>query len=157
MPSLEDHEARIQRLEDVEQIRRLKHAYARLVDDNFRHKELGQLFAEDGVMDGGVFGRNEGREAIAAFFDGMRSQLTFAMHFMTGETIDVDPSGTSASGHWYLWELGTLDGQAVWIAMTYNDTYVKQNGKWLFQETNLLINFVTPYEDGWVKTPMLER
>ena len=151
MATLEDLEKRMQRAEDIEDIRRLKHQYAQLVDDNFRADELAELFMENGVMDGGPFGRNEGRDAIREFFAGMGSELTFCMHFMTGSTIDVDPSGSAATGHWYLWELGTFRGEPVWIAMTYNDTYQKVGGKWLFDETKLNINFVTSYDKGWVE------
>lgn len=148
-------EERVQRLEDNEEIRRLKIRYARAVDAGFDVDTLVSLFTPDGVWDGGEFGVHKGTAAIRTFFTGMPSQLTFCLHFMCGQTIDVAPSGTEATGHWYLWELGTFKGQAVWIAMTYNDTYRKVNGKWLFATTKLNIAFMTPYEKGWVKERMM--
>ena len=37
-----------------------------------------------------------------------------------GHTIDVDPSGTSAKAHWYLWEPMTYQGRAILNAITYD-------------------------------------
>lgn len=154
MPTLEE---RTQRLEDIEAIRRLKITYARACDANFDADTLGSLFTRDGVWDGGVFGHHEGPEAIAAFYRSMRSERTFGLHYMGGHTIDVAPSGSEATGHWYLWEFGTYWGRAVWLAMTYDDTYRKEHGIWRIASTQLHVHFLTPYESGWAQEPMIQR
>ena len=154
MPTLEE---RTQRLEDLEAIRRLKIIYARACDANFDADTLGSLFTRDGVWDGGVFGHHEGPEAIAAFYRRMRSERTFGLHYMCGDTIDLAPSGREATGQWYLWEFGTYWGRAVWLAMTYNDTYRKEHGVWRIASTQLQVHFLTPYESGWAKEPMIQR
>lgn len=148
MASLEE---RVQRLEDIEAIRRLKIRYAQYCDANYDADGIAALFTEDGVWDGGDFGVYNGREAIRAFFAGISKQITFALHYMIGHQIDIDPSGNEATGSWYLLEPATLNGRAVWIAATYNDRYRKVDGRWLYSHLKLNVAFVTPYESGWVK------
>jgi hypothetical protein len=53
MTEMNDLLARIQKLEDLEEIRRLKHKYCGLCDAGFQAKELGRLFTEDGVWEAG--------------------------------------------------------------------------------------------------------
>ena len=95
-------EERIQRLEEIEAIRRLKQSYARIADR--RGAELAALFTEDGISDDGDFGKNQGRATIAAFFDAVKPKLPFFLHYMLGDIIDIAPSGTEATGAWYQWE-----------------------------------------------------
>jgi hypothetical protein len=150
MPTLEE---RVQRLEDLEDIRRLKIRYAGLCDAHYDDPDgLAALFTDDAVWDGGSdFGVYHGKQAIRAFFAGLSNQLTFALHYMVGHAIDIAPSGHEASGTWYLFEPGTLNGRAVWIAATYHDRYRKVGGQWLFSQMQVNVAFVTPYETGWVQ------
>ena len=95
-------EERIQRLEDMEEIRRLKIEYARVVDRFGSADEFAALFTEDGVMDvGPLGGLIKGRAAIRDLSKSVANTLTFFLHYMMGETIDILPSGTYAAGHWY--------------------------------------------------------
>lgn len=148
-------EERVQRLEDLEAIRRLKITYARACDNNFDADTLASLFTDDGHWDGGVFGVHDGPEAIRDLYRGVRNDITFGLHYMCGDTIDIAPSGLEAGGSWYLWEFGTYKGRAVWWAMTYTDSYRKVHDVWRIATTKLHIHFFTPYESGWVKQRML--
>ena len=152
MPSLEE---RVQRLEDLEAIRALKIRYAGLCDDAYNPEGLAALFAGDAVWDGTPhLGRFEGRAAIRAYFAGASAEVTFALHYTLGHLIDVEVSGTRATGTWYLLMPGTVLGRrAVWVGGTYRDVYVKQDGHWLFQDVRLHLDFITPYEKGWVTKP----
>jgi len=153
MPTLEE---RVQRLEDIEAIRRLKIRYAALCDAQYDPDGLASLFTDDAVWDGGSdFGVHQGKQAIHAFFAGVSKQITFALHFMIGHAIDIAPSGDEASGTWYLLEPATMNGRAVWIAATYNDRYRKVGGQWLFSHVKINLAFITPYETGWVKERVL--
>lgn len=148
---------RVQELEDIEAIRRLKVRYAQLCDANYDPDGLAELFTEDGVWDGGDFGVYRGREAIRAFYAGISKQFSFAIHYMIGHLIDIDPSSKEATGSWYLLLPATADGRAVWLALTYNDRYRKVDGRWLFSLVKLNLAFMTPFESGWVKEPVLGR
>ena len=53
-------EERLQRIEDIEAIRLLKHRYCAFCDDNYDADGIAALFTENAVWDAGPFGRNEG-------------------------------------------------------------------------------------------------
>ncbi|CAN0605688.1 unnamed protein product, partial [Ectocarpus sp. 12 AP-2014] len=64
--------------------------------------------------------------------------------------------GDKASGQWYLWQPMIFQGQALWLSATYEDKYVRHNDSWLFQHLKLTIRMLTPYEEGPVKTRIIE-
>lgn len=70
--------------------------------------------------------------------------------------IEVD--GDTAKGAFYLTGMitSTLKNgqQARWVQGRYDNEYVCVNGKWKFRSLNFFYNFLSPYEDGWVKTPV---
>lgn len=141
-------EERVQRLEDLEELRRLKIRYAQLCDANYDADGLAALFAEDAVWNGGQFGLYEGRDAIRGFFAGVSDSFTFALHYVIGHQIDID-SDTEAHGSWYILEPATIDDKATWIAAVYNDRYRKVDGRWMFAEVKVNVGFVADYEAGW--------
>ena len=151
MPTLEE---RLQRLENIEEIRRLKIIYAQYCDNNYQPGPLASLFTENAVWEMGPLGRFEGRQAIHDFFAEVSKRFTFALHYMCGHVIDIAPSGTEATGTWYIFEAATIDGRAMFVAATYEDRYEKVNGKWLFEHVKMNPAFMTPYESGWVKERM---
>ena len=149
MPTLEE---RVQRLEDIEDIRRLKIRYAQFCDTQYDPDGIASCFTDDAVWDGGSeFGVHQGKQAIHAFFAGASKQITFALHYMIGHAIDIAPSGNEASGTWYLFVPATMNGRAVWMAATYNDRFRKVDGQWLFSQVKVNMAFITPYETGWVQ------
>src|SRR5262249_19590482 len=116
---LEALERRIRRLEDLEEIKQLKARYAAYCDANYDADALADLFTADAVWDGGMLGRNEGREAIRQFFRGSSQRIAFAIHNILSPIIEIE--GDTAHGTWYLLQTCTYtDGnQAVWGAATY--------------------------------------
>ena len=147
-----DHDlaAKIQRLEDIEAIRNLKAKYCAFCDDGYDADGIASLFVEDGIWDGGIRGKYEGREAIRSFFTG-NSRVTFAVHNVLNPIIDVDTDTAHAS--WYLFQPCTEAGQAYWVSGVYQDDYVKVNGQWFFKNLQVTFNFWTPFEQGWAKQP----
>ena len=152
MPS-EDLERRIQVLEDIEAIKKLKHSYCAFCDDQYDADALADLFVEDAVWDGKERGRNEGREAIRSFFKNAPQRLPFAIHMVLNPIIEVN--GDRATGVWYLFQPCTYaDGDlAVWGSARYDEEYVRVNGEWKFQNLTLTSHFWTPFDGkGWVET-----
>ena len=95
--AVSDLERRVDTLESIEAIKRLKHEYCAYCDAGYDPDGIASQFVEDGVWDGGeAFGRYEGREAIHAFFAGVSSQIVFAGHLVMNERIDVDADNDSA-------------------------------------------------------------
>ncbi len=148
MPTLEE---RILQLEEIEAIRRLKNVYAAHCDNNYDPDALAPMFTEDAVWEMGPLGRFEGRQQIKNFFTEVSGKFTFALHYMCGHMIDF-VSPTEATGTWYIWETATIDGVPMFVAATYEDRYVKQDGEWKFARVKVNPAFMTPYHDGWVKT-----
>jgi hypothetical protein len=145
-------ERRIERLEAAESIRNLKARYCTLCDDGYVASELAELFTEDATWDGGTsLGVHHGRAAIQRFFESMPATLSFAIHHVTNGSIEVAPDAKSATGQWLLLQMGTAanNGRALWIAGTYDDTYVRVEERWRFQRVVLSARFVAPYDRGW--------
>jgi len=154
--TLEELGKKLQVLEDIEAIKKLKARYAQACDDNYNPEVLEKMFTEDAVWDGGEgFGVHRGRKAIKEFFAGVSKSLTFAIHYAIAPDITVE--GDKAYGKWYLFMTGTQDGtKAFWAGGFYEDEYAKVGGKWLFSRVKANILFLTPYEEGWVKKPFMD-
>ncbi len=154
MPTIEQ---RLQRLENIEAIRRLKQGYARLADEDFDPVGLSNLFTEDATWHSDEMGYHlEGREKIHAFFVPGAEMYPFSLHYMLGEIIDVDDNGIDATGSWYVWVPLTVKGRAAFLAATYDDTYKKVDGSWLIAASNVHLAFFTSYEEGWAKERFLQ-
>ena len=154
--AVSDLERRVDTLESIEAIKRLKHEYCAYCDAGYDPDGIASQFVEDGVWDGGeAFRRYEGREAIRAFFAGVSSQIVFAGHLVMNERIDVDVDNDSARGQWWIIMPATMMMEgvktAIWLLGEYDDRYVRRDGTWMFQTLNATIHFVKPHKDGWVE------
>lgn len=148
-------EDRIQRLEDIEAIKQLKAEYCAYCDDGYNPDAIAKLFLEGAVWDGGALGRYEGREAIREFFRGAPQQVSFAIHNVMNPRVEVD--GETARGEWYLLQPMTdTQGQGIWLTAVYHDRYRKVDSVWMFEHVDIELRFLSPYEGGWAKTPMME-
>lgn len=149
-------EEKVQRLCDIEDIKILKHNYAKQCDDNYNPDGIASLFTEDGVWDGGPLGFADGREAIKAFFTATPDLVSYALHSVANPIIEVD--GDTAKGHWYLWQPMVIkpDDQAMWLIATYEDTYVRVDGKWMFKKLVCKPEAFSPYELGFGKMRFAE-
>jgi hypothetical protein len=77
--------------------------------------------------------------------------------------VDIDPNSKMAKGRWYCMmieakpTLSLHEGELrqLWGNGIYENEYVKENGKWMFKKVFFFLNFHTPYEDGWLKVPVV--
>lgn len=156
MVTSEDLIRRLDALESEGAIRRLLSEYQEARDfGTGSGTHIANLFTADGIWEGvgrvaEVLGSHQGREAIERRFS---APLPFAVHFLTNESIIVD--GDTAVGTWRYLQTTVYKGQAVWIAGRYRNDFVRIEGQWKFRHVRIDGIFVTPYEDGWVKTPFL--
>jgi hypothetical protein len=153
-------EARLEEVEAVQEIQRLKAHYGALVDarlergvDDARREalaaQISELFTEDAVWDGGEgLGLCEGREAIR---ERMRnSTLLFTWHYFLKPQIRVE--GDRARGTWDILAPCTgQDGTPLWMAGVEEDEYARVQGRWLHTRMNLRVVFMCPYERGWAR------
>jgi hypothetical protein len=129
----------IQRLMDIEAIKRLKHAYFRCID-TANLEELGTLFHQDvsvhfigGTYEWKTQGKDEYLQNIGISF----SNQSIGHH--NGHQPEIQMiSDTEATGIWYLadhmWILNhnaKTSGTAI-----YWDRYLKVDGEWLIKDTN---------------------
>ena len=144
-----DLEKRITVLEDIEAIKQLKARYCAVCDDDHNPDKITTLFVEDGIWEGGDFGKAQGHAAIRKLFEGFRKLISFSQHNVMNPIIEVD--GNRAKGVWYLLGPFTFrkDNGARWIACKYEDDYVKVNGEWKYQHLRAIIRVQAEYEKGW--------
>jgi uncharacterized protein (TIGR02246 family) len=148
MASLEE---RLQRLEDLEEIRRLLEEYARCLDAG-DHAGYAELFTKDGELHAQL-GEAKGREAIRSLLDarlkdGGSSARRTAFHQIGNATIDVD--GDQATSR-VMWAYVTHDdGNYPMILQVghYNDELVRDAGRWRFRRRTITRDFgFSPLDD----------
>lgn len=149
--TLEELEARIKVLEDIEAIKRLKGKYGYFVDTR-NWQEFMNLIMDDAIWDFGSLGLYKGKEEILRFTrDIILDTYSFMMHNFFN--IFVEVQGNKATGEWYFLVPATNDKEkrAEWLAGKYEEEYVKVNGAWKFKKVTARINFIAPYDEGWAK------
>ena len=147
---------KIQWLYDIEQIKQLKHRYCAFCDEQYNPEGIASLFTEDGVWDGGSFGRAEGRVGIRQFFGEVSKQVSFANHYVCNPIIEID--GDAATGRWDLWQPMVMAPEpvALWLVAKYREQYVRAGESWLFKRLELDIKALSPYEKGFGKERFME-
>ena len=126
-------EARLQRMEDREEIRRLLLDYGRFLDQrNFA--AFSQLFADpEGEWIGGM-GKAKGQRAIRNLMEnsiGTKSDGS-NFHLFANQIIDVDGDRATANTKWIFVIRGEANRpQPVYLGH-YEDSLIRVNGKWKF-------------------------
>jgi hypothetical protein len=164
-----DQAARLQRLEDLEEIRQLVYRYAELCDDSYNPDGLAELFVEDAYWtafspDRSVgYGEYHSREEIREFFAGVSDALgPMTLHFVMAPLIHVDPGADTATGRWYTLVPATMktnaspEGEAVLLGSTYVHEYRRTDQGWKFSRIETTIHFRSPVSRGWVEVPFAE-
>ena len=132
---------RLQRLINERDLRRLAELYAQGADR--RDKALwSSIFTEDGLIEApGI--RLEGRANIVAALDAMATRYVATQHRVHNQVVQID--GDSAHGETY----STADHVPVdaeprtvvtW-AIRYQDRWRRADGRWLFSERRLVIDW----------------
>ncbi len=158
--SLEALEARIRKLEDTEKIKQLKATYCFLcdagLDDPSNRDALIAHFTADARVDFGLGPESvfSGKNGLEVFFGQVvPGAVSFCMHMVHNSIIEVD--GDRATGKWY-YEAPTTDsssGRAQWMAGTYVEEYLREDGEWKFESIETQWKYISPYDEGWAKNP----
>lgn len=129
--------ARVQRLEDIEEIKVLLTDYGRLLDE---HDLPGysQLFAKKGEWVGG-FGSATGPAAIEALMvknlgATSKSRPGSTYHLLTNFIIDVHGNTGAAWSRWTFVVTGADNKPMMMYGGHYDDTLVREDGHWKFQK-----------------------
>jgi len=134
-------EQRIQELEDIEEIRKLKAAYCAACDDDHNGDAVAALYVSDGTW--GATGRDPevGTDAIAAFMYGVRERgdMARSAHQVFNPVISVE--GDTATGDWRLLMMYTATDEQSFVRIigTYHDNYVRTSDGWKFQSLSVTV------------------
>lgn len=127
MTSLADLQARVERLEALDEIRQLAAKYAVALD--MRDLDaLVNLFVDDV----GVPGKRRGRAALRAWYDAaMRRDLLGSAHGVLGHIIDIHDADNAGG---LVYSRNDLETESVWIIelLAYLDSYQRREGHWYF-------------------------
>ena len=127
--------ARLQRLEDIEEIRTLLIDYGRHLDS----RDLvaySRLFAKDGEWVGG-FGSAKGPAGILEFMQknlGTGPNRNGSYHIMSNFEIEVKGDTATARSRWTFVVPGADGKPAISQAGRYEDLLVREDGRWKFKK-----------------------
>jgi uncharacterized protein (TIGR02246 family) len=120
-------------MNNIEDELALRNLMARYVDAVNRNdaSAWASTWATDGVWN--LLGTPvTGRDNILGLWQQMMSGFEFAIMMPSSCVLDI--TDDTASGHWYLQEYTRdLEGNASSVLSRYLDTYIKQDGQWLYQ------------------------
>lgn len=139
-------EARIRRLDDLQELQQLRARYCQFLDEG-RWSDLAELFTPEGAFVG--LSEARGRDELLKFFPQLQQgPLTSWWHFSSNETLEVD--GDIATGQTWLLQPCVVDGQAHLAAGRYIDRMVRvSGGGWLFEERRVRFFWWADLRDGW--------
>lgn len=159
-------EAKYQRLEDVQELEKLQRIYGYYVERG-NLDEAADLFSTSpsvAVVVSGikVVGINEVRKMFSSATPfGVTTPGTKPADYLhvtaqISGVVDVDPDGTTAKGRWYglnFLNNSGMGGGAVLGVGTYENDYIKENGKWKILHLQYDHIFLSTYDKkGWANT-----
>jgi ketosteroid isomerase-like protein len=131
----DDPDARLGRLEDAGQIRRLSQEYRRVLDARDLDA-YGRLFAEDGEWLGGT-GYGQGPAGITAMLNerlpARGPDGPTAWHLVTEPEISLDGDRATGTVTWTWVGRGDADTPVMRLLGHYQDSYVRERGRWRYQ------------------------
>lgn len=139
-------EARLQRLEDREQIWRLFMDYRRHLDRR-DFAAYSRLFTDDGEWLGGL-GRAQGPAAIEALLERTLEvypdDSTRTYHLVANPEIDVDGDRATAESTWCFLTRDDSDRPVLSLVGHYRDVLVRDGSGWKFQRREAYLDM--PYQ-----------
>jgi len=150
---LDQLDARITRLEDLDQIERVQRTYGYFVDKG-QWTQLSELFAEDATLEIGGKGLFLGKKRVLEYMqtafgpDGAKPNV-LANHMQFQTLPDVSPDGTTG----WLRGRAFVMSNAGWGLPLYEDEFVKEDGVWKFKRLTGPFTMYTSWE-GWGKNAL---
>ena len=147
MSTLEELEARIDRLEMRAAIEELATNYAVACDEHDIPK-LQNLFTEDAVFKSpSSFLHSTGREAITSMFTDVLQTRGPGYHWTHDLIVEFDDDPNTARGTVYSHAETTPNGVVSIAAMKYKDKYRRESGVWYFSERELHFFYYVPMSE----------
>lgn len=158
-------EERIQNMEDIEAIKKLKYTYALALDEGYHGDRVAALFTENGLWSiSGVGGTAKGKDGIRQHTDNLGRDIRWGQHNIFAPVIEISADGKSAVGKFNLLCLLTMvtpedpnKNEAYVLSGKYTDKFVKIDDQWYFEELVGSIDQSAPWSEGWVKSPFTKE
>jgi uncharacterized protein (TIGR02246 family) len=126
--------ARLQRLEDIDEIRKVLLDYGRFLDSRDL-AAYSRLFAKDGEWVGG-FGSAKGPAGILAFMQenlGTGPNRTNTFHILSNFEIEVKGDTATAWSRWTFVTPGADGKPVISQSGRYDDILIREDGRWRFK------------------------
>jgi hypothetical protein len=136
---------KVQRLDDIEEIRTVLVNYGRTLDAH-DFGAYSRLFSKDGEWIGG-FGSVKGPAAIEAFMAkniGSPGKPGGTYHLLTNFIIDVRGDNATAWSRWTFVTPGPDKKPAMAQGGHYEDTLIRENGHWKFSRREAFVDIPQP-------------
>ncbi len=161
-------QARLTRLQDIQDIKKLQHIYG-YYQDYSQWQKIVDLFTDDDCSveeaDRGVY---RGKVSLQRYYLDLLGGKEprpgwLSIMFQLQGVVTVASDGKSATGRWYgmgmeakpTVSLHEGELRQTWISGTYENEYVKENNIWKFKRIYFNLTFRTPFEEGWLKCPVI--
>jgi SnoaL-like protein len=146
-------ELRVERIKAVDDVERLNAQYGYYVDKSMQDA-ISALFTENATLE--ILGRGVfiGRDRIYEYMRRLGAPQVGSLfnHMQLGPVVHIADDGQSAQIRVRLFVMFGQDGRAAqWGEGIYENTFVKDNGVWKYNNLHGYQTFYTNYEDGWAK------
>ena len=148
---IERLEKRAQAAEDYRELVNLQGAYGYYVDKGLWDK-AADLFAADGTLEIAGRGVYVGRERVREYLRHLPPYERGAIynHMQLQPVVHIDSEAGTAKGRWRtLMMVGWLGREGRWGEATYENRYVREDGRWRIASLHGIINFYCEYDKGW--------
>ncbi len=155
----------VRRLLDMSEIANLQGRYMYYLEGH-RYVEVLDLFSEHDAtvsVEIGESGVYVGRAKVEAMFLHILKPFftmpgMMPLHMLTTPVIEVARDGVRGWGMWQTIGCNSFPSEAglkaVWQQGTYDNAYVKEDGRWKILRMRWLANFRTSFDKGWVQEPL---
>ncbi|MEO6151873.1 MAG: nuclear transport factor 2 family protein [Croceibacterium sp.] len=148
---IEQLERRAQAAEDYRELINLQGAYGYYVDKGL-WDGAADLFAHDGTLEIAGRGVYVGRERVREYLCHLPpyGHGTLYNHMQLQPVLHIDSAAGTAKGRWRtLMMVGRLGHEGRWGEATYENAYVREDGRWRIASLHGVVNFYTDYDQGW--------
>jgi ketosteroid isomerase-like protein len=125
-------EARLRRLEDLEEIRQLFVDYGYLLDLG-DYAAYAQLFAEDGELMLGPMGRAKGRQEIEAMMARVGGAGGASLHLITSPMVTLNGDQAVSRVMWTVINRAEDGTPSLGMVGHHEDDLVREGGRWRFR------------------------
>jgi hypothetical protein len=142
------------KLQDIEEIKKLQRSYAYYLE-HWMSDEIIDCFSDgpDVALEW-LEGTYLGIEGVIKYFNGLKQPDPAFLHQLmpVSSVIDIAPDGKTALGRWYAF--GALavpmgkNAKQFFMCGTYENTYVKEDGKWKIQRVKWNLNYEAFPKEG---------